>query len=170
MTPKDPYKVPKAMQPRFEEITTLTDAVCSEHLTTEYTDLCRKLCAALSRKRPSPLARGRPANWAGAILYTIARVNFLFDPAQDPHMSADDICDAAGVNKNTASAKSTQIMDMLDIYQLDPNWALPSKMNDNPLAWMILVDGYAVDARMLPPEIQQLAYEKGLIPYIPGDD
>jgi hypothetical protein len=79
-------------------------------------------------------------------LYTIARVNFLFDPSQEPHMRADELCAAVGVSKNTASAKSTQIMDMLDIYQLDPDWTRPSRMDDNLLAWMITIDGFVVDA------------------------
>jgi len=53
--------------------------------------------------------------------------------------------------------------------QLDPNWCLPSKLNDNPMAWMIMVNGLLVDARQLPREIQEVAYEKGIIPYIPAD-
>ena len=157
------------MQPKYDEIVALTDAVCSEHLTDEYAGLSRKLCAVLSRKRPSPLDRGRSKSWAGAILYTIARVNFLFDLSQDPHMRATELCAAAGVSQNTASAKSTQIMDLLDIMQLEPDWTLPSLMDVNPMAWMIMVDGLIVDVRSQPREIQEIAYAKGLIPYIPRD-
>ena len=51
--------VPKKMQARYDEIVALTDAFCQEYLTDEYAQLCRKLVAKLSRKRPSPLARGR---------------------------------------------------------------------------------------------------------------
>lgn len=170
MPPKDPYKVPQKMQSKYDEIAALIDAVCHEHLTDEYADLCRKLCATLARKRPSPLERGRTKSWAGAILYTIARVNFLFDTSQEPHMRADELCAAVGVSQGTASTKSTQIMDSLDIYQMDPDWTLPSRMDDNLMAWFITVDGFIVDARTMPREIQEIAYEKGLIPYIPGDD
>lgn len=35
------------------------------------------------------------------------------------------------------------------------------------MAWMISFNGLIIDARSLPPEIQQMAYEKGLIPYLP---
>lgn len=168
MPSKDPYKVPKKMRPKYEEIISLTDAVCDEHLTDEYAHLCRKLAASLSRKRPSPLERGRAKSWAGAILYTIARVNFLFDPSQSPHMRADELCAAVGVSQNTASAKSTQIMDLLDIYQLHPNWTLTSLIDENPMAWMIMVNGMIVDARSMPREVQEIAYEKRLIPYIPN--
>jgi hypothetical protein len=169
MPTKDPYKVPQKMQANYDEIVALTNAVCHEHLNDEYADLCRNLCATLCRKRPSPLAGGRAKTWAGAILYTIARVNFLFDPAQDPHMRATELCAAVGVSQNTASAKSTQIMDLLDIMQMSPEWTLPSLMDDNPLAWMIMVDGLIVDVRSQPRELQEIAFEMGLIPYIPGD-
>jgi hypothetical protein len=59
------------------------------------------------------------------------------------------------------------------MYQLDPAWTLPSKIRDNPLAWMIEVNGFAIDARSAPPEIQHEAYRRGLIPFLPdkpGDD
>jgi len=53
--------------------------------------------------------------------------------------------------------------------QLDPNWCLPSMLDDNPLAWMITLNGFVMDVRTLPREIQEVAYQKGLIPYIPAD-
>jgi hypothetical protein len=159
--------VPKKMQARYGEIVALTDAFCEKHLTDEYAQLCRKLAAKLSRKRPSPLARGRAQSWAAAILYTIARVNFLFDPSQTPHMRADELCRKMGVSQGTASAKSTQIMDMFGIIQMHPDWTLPSQIDENPMAWMIMVNGLIVDARHMPREIQEVAYRKGLIPYVP---
>jgi hypothetical protein len=48
-------KVLESMQPRFQEIVSLTDApLCQEKLNSEYAELCRELAAALARKRPSP--------------------------------------------------------------------------------------------------------------------
>jgi len=41
-------------------------------------------------------------------------------------------------------------------------------MEDNPLAWMMMVDGFVVGVRQMPHDIQEVAYEKGLIPYLPG--
>jgi hypothetical protein len=155
------------MQAKYDEIVALTDAFCQEHLTDEYAQLCRKLAAKLSRKRPSPLASGRAKSWAAAIVYTIARVNFLFDPNQTPHMRATDLCSEIGVSQGTASAKSTQIMDVLDIFQMHPEWSLPSQLDENPMAWLIIVNGLIVDARSMPRAIQEEAYRKGLIPYVP---
>ena len=129
--------------------------------------MCRKLAAKLSRKRPSPLERGRTKSWAAGIVYTIGRVNFLFDKSQTPHLSATELCERIGVSQGTAGGKSTQIMDMLDIIQFHPEWTLPSLMDENPLAWRISVNGFIMDARIAPREIQEEAYRLGLIPYLP---
>jgi hypothetical protein len=159
--------VPKKMQARYDEIVALTDAFCGAHLTDEYVQLCRRLAAKLSRKRPSPLVGGRAKSWAAAIVYTVGRVNFLFGKSQTPHMRADELCRKMGVSQGTASAKSTQIMDMFGIFRMHPEWTLPSQIADNPMVWMIMVNGLIVDVRHLPREIQEEAYRKGLIPYIP---
>jgi len=160
-------KVSKPMQARFEAITNLTDAFCEKHLNEEYAQLARQATAALCRKRPSPLATGREATWACGIVYALGFVNFLFDRSQDPHLNAIELCQGFGVGKSSGYAKSKVVRDLLGMSQFDPNWCLPSKMDENPLAWMINVDGYIVDARHLPRHIQEVAYQKGLIPYIP---
>ena len=167
MTQPQKYTVPKKMQVKYQAIVDLTDAFCRTHLNDEYADLCRKLTAKLSRKRPSPLERSRIKSWAAAVLYTIGRVNFLFDKNQTPHLSAQRLCELIGVSQGTASAKSTRIMDILGIVQLHPEWTLPSQLDDNPLAWMISVNGLIVDARYTPREIQEEAFRLGLIPYLP---
>jgi hypothetical protein len=46
---------------------------------------------------------------------------------------------------------------------------MPSRMESNPMAWMVMVNGLIVDARRLPRPLQEEAYRKGLIPYIPGE-
>ena len=37
------------------------------------------------------------------------------------------------------------------------------------MAWMIQINGFLVDARILKREFQEEALRKGLIPYIPAD-
>ena len=39
----------------------------------------------------------------------------------------------------------------------------------NPLVWMAEVNGLLVDLRDMPREVQEIAFEDGLIPYIPAD-
>jgi len=158
-----------AMRPAHEKIVNLTDAFCREHLDAEYRDLCRKLVGVLSRKRPSPLTRGKPESWASGILRVVGWVNFLGDPSQPHHMKMTDIDERMGVSEATGSAKSKAIRDLLKIHPLDPEWTLPGRMEQNPIAWMIQVNNLILDARHLPREVQEEAFRKGLIPYIPAD-
>jgi hypothetical protein len=48
-----------------------------------------------------------------------------------------------------------------------PDWTLPSRLTKNPLMWMLKVNGLLVDVRRAPLELQRMAFEKGLIPFIP---
>ena len=66
-------------------------------------------------------------------------------------------------------AKLAAIRNMLGMHQLDPNWSLPSRLEDNPMVWMLQVNGFMVDVRHAPREFQEIAFNKGLIPYIPAD-
>jgi hypothetical protein len=99
----------------------------------------------------------------------VGSVNFLGDPSQPHHMRMTDIDRRFGVSEATGSAKATAIRKLLKLRPFDPEWTLPSRMDENPLAWMIQVNGLIADARRLPREIQEEAYRKGLIPYIPAD-
>jgi hypothetical protein len=154
---------------RLKVILAMTDQFCRERLNEEYAALCRSLAEKLARKRPSPLLKGDPTAWAGGIVRTIGSVNFLHDPSQSPHMRMTDIDAAFGVGQSTAQARMKTIRTTLKIYQCDPEWTLPSRMDNNPFAWMIEVDGLVVDVRACPREIQEIAFQKGLIPYLPAD-
>jgi hypothetical protein len=60
------------------------------------------------------------------------------------------------------------VRDLLKISAFDPKWTLPSKLDDSPLAWMLQVDGFMVDIRTMPLDIQIQACAQGLIPYVPA--
>lgn len=161
--------MPKGIAPAFDVVVQCADSVCREHLTEEYAEKARELLVAMARKRPSPLARGRAATWACGAVYALGAVNFLFDRTQTPHMRAGELCVAFGVSPSAGSAKSREIMAMFQMVPLDPRWCLPSRLKDNPLAWMVEVNGLVVDVRMLPEQVQAEAYRRGLIPFLPGD-
>ncbi len=160
-------RVPTALQDRYDEIVTLTDQFCQQQLTEEYRDLCRRMVAMLCRKRPSPVVTGKPNTWACGIVYSLGRVNFLFDKSQTPHLRADELCPYFGLSPKTGAAKSTAIMALLKMGPMDPKWTLPSRLADNPMAWLIQVNGLIVDARQVPREVQEEAFRRGLIPYLP---
>ena len=153
----------------YEELMKLTDSVCRNHLDEEYADLARDMLAALARKRPSPLTRGRPESWACAVLYTLGTVNFLFDRTQVPHLPAKELCTLFGVSQSNASAKSRDIERMLKVGVFDPEWCKPSQLEDNPLAWMIETpEGIILDARFVPRDLQEDLYGEGIIPFVPS--
>jgi hypothetical protein len=135
----------------------------------EYAVLCRKLAEKLGRKRPSPLLHGSPNAWASGIVRAVGGVNFLHDKSQTPYLRASDIDAYFGVSESSGAAKSAAIRKMLKIHPLDPNWTLPSRLEDNPMVWMLNVNGFMMDVRHAPRQLQEIAYNKGLIPYIPAD-
>jgi hypothetical protein len=147
-----------------EDIAAITDRVCAEHLDPEYGALCRKAIGGLARKRPSPLLRGEPRTWAAGIIYTVGMVNFLTDPTQQPHMTTDRLSEVTGVGKSTLSAKARVIQDLLRLGPMRPDYCRRELLANNPLAWMVKVNGFVVDARTLPPQMQEEARRRGLIP------
>ena len=161
--------IPEAARPAYDAIVALTDAFCREHLDAEYEALCRKLAGALARKRPSPLTRGKPQVWACGIVRTIGRVNFLDDSGRAPHMRLTEIDRAFGVAESTGQGKAKAIRDLLKIRRFDFHRMLRRRIEESPMAWMVEVNGFIVDARRLKREVQEEAYRKGLIPYVPGE-
>ena len=163
-------RVPNKMRPKFDDIVALTDEFCQERLNEEYNRLVREATAALCRKRPSPLARGRIDIWACGIVLAVGWANFLGDRSQDPHLSSAEVCDWFGVKQSTAGNKSSVIRDALKMRRLDIDWCLPSRLDRHPLAWIVEVNGLVVDVRHMSREVQEIAFEKGFIPYIPGEE
>jgi len=162
-------KVPRAMAPRFAAITALTDAFCDKHLNDEYRALIHRVVGSLARKRPSPLLKGREEVWAAAAVHAVGRMNFLDDPSQNPHCTPNAIYAFFGIAESTGQNKSREIRELLGMNPMSHRWLLPSRLADNPLVWMLQVNGFMVDIRNAPLELQRLAYEKGLIPFVPAE-
>ncbi len=112
---------------------------------------------------------GRSNTWSAGIIHALGMVNFLFDKSQDPHLSSKELSEWFGLSQNTIGAKSKSIRDMFKMMQLDPRWTLSSNMDNNPMVWMIMVNGFIIDARRATYEIQEQAYNAGVIPYIPAN-
>ena len=176
MPAKPPKARPVPRPPSKEEtaevvrvIIGMIDQFCREHLNDEYAVLCCKLAEKLARKRPSPLVSGNLNIWAAGIVRTVGWVNFLHDKSQTLYMRLSDIDARFGISESSGAAKLAAIRKMLKIHQLDPNWTLPSRLADNPMVWMIQYNGFLMDVRHAPREVQEMAFNKGLIPHIPAD-
>jgi hypothetical protein len=94
-------------------------------------------------------------------------VNFVFDSSQTPHLTARQLWEYFQLSSSTVQAKSKQIRDLLGMYPMDPKWSTAEMVDQNPLVWMLEANGLIIDARHAPREIQEIAFRKGLIPYIP---
>lgn len=166
MTPAKSIKVPKGSEGKFGALIALTDGFCDEHLDHEYAELARYAIAALCRKRPSPLTNGHPQTWACAVLYALGQINFLSDRSTAPYMAMADLCGHFGIAPSTGGNKAKLVRTALSMHQFDHNWTLPSRLESSSLSWLIEVDGLIIDARQLPIEIQAVAVQKGLIPFV----
>ena len=82
-------------------------------------------------------------------------------------VTADQLSATFGVAKSTMSSKARQVRDLLRISHFSPEFQRADVAVQNPLAWIIDVNGLAVDARHVPPDIQAEAFRRGFIPYIP---
>src|SRR4051794_7308421 len=160
-------RIPRAERARAEAVWTLTDAFCQSSLDDEYAQLCRRLVGRLARKRPSPLHRGRTASWAAGVVHAVGRLNFVFDPSQNPHVTTDDIAGALGIAKSTMSAKASEIRALLALGPFEPALPRADLLERHPLAGPASVKGIIVAPRMPPPEPQHQAPAQGLTPFTP---
>ncbi len=96
-------------QARIEEVSNLLDAFSRAHLTPELGGYVRKLWEQIGRKRNYVITGGAKEVWAAAVVYVIARLNFLFDSKSPNYLTADVICAYFGTKKTTVSARAADI-------------------------------------------------------------
>lgn len=163
------YSISEKTLPAFEEIVALTNTFCHEHLNQDYADLSLKAAVKLAEMKDFPLSRGKRSLWACAIVYALGKVNFLFDKSNPPYMKSEELAKHFGVSASGASAKANLIYDMLDMMPMHPDWSIGSIQQKSPFTWILMVNGMVTDIRRMPREVQEIAYNQGLIPYIPAD-
>lgn len=96
-------------QQRIEEVNTLLKGFAREHLSPEISEYVFKLWAQIGRKRNYVITGGKKEIWASAVVYVIARLNFLFDKNSSNYLSSDTICGFFGTKKSTTSSKAANI-------------------------------------------------------------
>lgn len=107
-------------QEQVKEIEKLLKPFCSTFLDSETTGFVWELLNRLARKRKLDLGRGRKEIWAAAIVYVIARLNFLFDPEGARPLTPALVCDFFRTKKRTVANKATQIERGLGIETAEP--------------------------------------------------
>lgn len=96
-------------QMRIDEVQELLDAFCVKNMNSELTGYVQKLWGTVGRKRNYVITGGKKEIWASAVVYVIARLNFLFDPSSPNHLTHDQICDFFGTKKSTVGGRATDI-------------------------------------------------------------
>ena len=94
---------------RLEEVKVLLEGFCKRYLSPELSEYAFKLWGQLGRKRTYSITGGKKEIWASAIIYVMARLNFLFDTDNEHHITPDIICKFFETNKSTVSSKATEI-------------------------------------------------------------
>ena len=70
-----------------------------------------------------------------------------------------------GAANSTLAAKAKEVRQLAHMRQgIEPDYVRPSLLADFPGMWLLTVDGILVDARMLPPAIQEELHRRKLIP------
>lgn len=133
-------------QARIDEVAALLDAFSKAHLTPELAGYVRKLWLQIGRKRNYTITGGAKEVWAAAVVYVIARLNFLFDSKSPSYLTADVISAFFGTKKTTVSARaagiekacrirmgqdglcSPDIADSLTFVKLSNGMVIPKKM------------------------------------------
>ncbi|RLC04612.1 MAG: hypothetical protein DRH90_08135, partial [Deltaproteobacteria bacterium] len=101
---------------RVETIKAMLENFGREELNPLYVGFAVELLNKIARMRKLDIQRGRMEIWAAAIVYVIARLNFLFDPESDVSLSPDTICDYFDTVKSTVGNKASFIQKICDLY------------------------------------------------------
>ena len=133
---------------RQSEISELLQAFCSAKLNDEYLELAEKLLAKMARKRNVPFETGKVEIWAAAIIHALGSINFLFDPAQTPHVKAQEIHEFFDVAKSTVSSKAKAISDMFKLHHFHDEFITREMQEKNPLNRFVVLPNGMIAMRM----------------------
>ncbi len=161
--------IPESLKIKYIEVTAITDDVCKKYISDEFASIVRKATSALCCLPDSPINKGAVKAWACGITHAIGMVNFLYDNHQKPYLAAHDLYKSFGVSSSTAQIKSKIARDILNMTQMDISWSIQDRINDNSSTWFFDINGRLIDIRKMPITLQRSFFEKGYIPFIPGD-
>ena len=98
-------------QARIDEVKALLADFSKQHLASapDVVGYVEKLWDLIGRKRSYVITGGTKEVWASAVVYVIARLNFLFDKASPNYLTPDTICGHFATKKGTVSARAAEI-------------------------------------------------------------
>jgi len=98
-------------QARIDAVKALLADFSKQHLASapDVADYIDKLWDQIGRKRNYVITGGTKEVWASAVVYVIARLNFLFDKASSNYLTAETICAHFATKKGTVSVRAAEI-------------------------------------------------------------
>jgi len=94
---------------KLAQIKELLESYCSEYFDEQLKSYSLILFETIKNRSLMNIYRGKSKIWAAAIIYVIARLNFLFDKDSNNYISIDELCEYFNVKKSTIGNKSSQI-------------------------------------------------------------
>jgi len=128
----------------------LVEEYSAQHFDEELTGYALELIEEVWESPQLDLSRGKSTIWAAAIVYVIARVNYLFEKENPLFNSVDELCIFFKVNKSTVGNKASHIQKILNIshgdkfytrpeistmfeyYETEEGFVIPASMIDRP--------------------------------------
>ncbi|MCX5919680.1 MAG: DUF6398 domain-containing protein [Deltaproteobacteria bacterium] len=102
-------------QRRIQEVRSLLDQFSKQHLSPQLSQYVFELWEQIGRKRNYIITGGKKEVWASAVVYVIARLNFLFDKDNSSFLPPDTICKFFDTKKTTVSARASDIEKVFKI-------------------------------------------------------
>jgi len=133
-------------QERVKEISNLINEFCNRYLSDDLQSYAMKLLEKLTRERTYSITSGRIEIWASAIIWVIARLNFLFDSQNPNNISTDTICDFFDTKKSTVGNKATDIEKACKI-RMGEEGLCNSEISDS-LSFVQLPNGIVLTKKM----------------------
>ena len=96
--------------------------------------------------------------------FGLVSAGIVDDLGDDRDDGADRLAECVGVVKTTMANKAALIAKTLDLGLYEPALTRVAMLEQHPLSWMVMINGFIVDARTLPEEIQDEARRLGVIP------
>jgi hypothetical protein len=144
---------------QLKEIIGLVESFSAEYLNEELAECALRLCNKLGRSRKLDITRGKREIWAAAIVYVIARSNFLFDKASDDFLTSDIICDFFNTKKITTGNKATVIEKALNISIGDKDCCTQEIVET--CSFVELPGGFVLPKRMIDAVSREIVIEIG---------
>jgi hypothetical protein len=147
----------ETLKKRVASISAKAVGFCEEKLNDDYAELVKKLIGKLSRKRPSPLLRGKEEIWAASIVHAIGFVNFLYDRSSKPYVTFNELNDYFGTKQTTVTSKAAEIRTMFKMERIFGfEYMTERSKESNPLYDTVMVNGMLLPISLLPAEHQQM--------------